>query len=46
MKRDSGMTKREIIRSLILSPYYLKLKLKERVDLIRRLSHKKDLYRN
>jgi hypothetical protein len=35
------MTKREIIRSLILSPYYLKLKLKERFDLIRKLSNRK-----
>jgi hypothetical protein len=29
------MTKREIIRTLILSPLYLSLKLRERVKLIR-----------
>ena len=35
------MTKREIIRTLILSPYYLKLKLKERASLINKLSTRK-----
>jgi|MudIll2142460700_1097286.scaffolds.fasta_scaffold393255_1 hypothetical protein len=35
------MTKREIIRSLILSPCYLKIKLKERANLVRKLSYKK-----
>lgn len=32
------MTKREIIRSLILSPCYLRIKLRDRAELIRRLS--------
>ncbi len=31
------MTKREIIRALLLSPLYLSLKLRERVRLIRKL---------
>ncbi|OPZ23792.1 MAG: hypothetical protein BWZ01_03063 [Deltaproteobacteria bacterium ADurb.BinA179] len=31
------MTKREIIRALILSPLYLSLKLRDRVKLIRAL---------
>lgn len=31
------MTKREIIKALILSPYYLRLRLKERARLVRRL---------
>lgn len=31
------MTKREIIRALILSPCYLNLKLRERARLIKRL---------
>ena len=31
------MTKKEIIRSLILSPLYLTLRLKDRLQLIRRL---------
>ncbi|MDT8274176.1 MAG: hypothetical protein RRA35_13380 [Desulfomonilia bacterium] len=34
----TGMTKREIIRVLILSPCYLTMKLKERARLVRRLS--------
>jgi hypothetical protein len=35
--RPEEMTKREIIRVLILSPCYLTLKLKERARLIQRL---------
>ena len=35
------MTKREIIRALIMSPLYFKLKLKDRVKLIRDLKPKK-----
>ncbi len=31
------MTKKEIIKSLILSPCYLKMKLKERAMLVKRL---------
>jgi len=41
MKRSSGMTKKEIVRSLILSPCYLKIKLKDRAKLVRKLSYKK-----
>lgn len=37
MGKKSGMTKKEIIRTLILSPCYLSLKLKERAGLVRRL---------
>lgn len=40
MKKRSGMTKKEIIRTLILSPCYLNLKLKERARLIQRLIRK------
>jgi hypothetical protein len=36
-KEGLRMTKREIIRTLILSPCYLTLKLKERAKLIQRL---------
>ncbi len=35
------MTKREIIRTLIMSPLYFKLKLKDRAKLIRELKLKK-----
>jgi hypothetical protein len=38
MRGRSGMTKREIIRSLILSPCYLMLRLKDRAKLGKRLS--------
>jgi len=41
MRRRSGMTKREIIKSLILSPCYLKIKLKDRAKLVRKLSYRK-----
>jgi len=37
MKKQSGMTKREIIRALIMSPCYLNLTLRERARLIQRL---------
>jgi hypothetical protein len=37
MKKKSGMTKREIIRALIMSPCYLSLTLRERARLIQRL---------
>ncbi len=35
------MTKKDIIRALILSPYYLRLKLKERSRLVNRLAQKR-----
>lgn len=35
------MTKRELIRTLILSPLYFRLKLKDRAKLIRVLKPKK-----
>jgi hypothetical protein len=35
------MTKKEIIKSLILSPCYLRIKLKDRVKLVRKLSYRK-----
>jgi len=35
--QDEEMTKKEIIRSLILSPLYLSLKLKDRILLIRKI---------
>jgi len=35
------MTKREIVRSLILSPCYLRIKLRERAALVRRLASRK-----
>jgi hypothetical protein len=41
MERSSGMTKKEIVRSLILSPCYLKIKLKERAKLVQKLSYRK-----
>jgi hypothetical protein len=37
MKKKSGMSKREIIRALIMSPCYLTLTLRERARLIQRL---------
>jgi len=37
MKKKSRMTKREIIRALIMSPCYLTLTLRERARLIQRL---------
>lgn len=40
-KKEPGMTKKEIIKSLILSPCYLKIKLKDRAKLVRKLSYKK-----
>lgn len=35
------MTKKEIVRALIMSPLYFKLKLKDRAKLIRDLKPKK-----
>ncbi len=35
------MTKKEIVRSLILSPCYLRIKLKDRAELVRKLSQRK-----
>jgi hypothetical protein len=35
--RGMAMTKKEIIRTLVLSPLYWKLKLKDRIFLIRKL---------
>lgn len=35
------MTKREVIKSLILSPCYLRIKLKERAMLVRKLAARK-----
>lgn len=35
------MTKKEIVRSLILSPCYLRIKLKDRAELVRKLSRRK-----
>jgi hypothetical protein len=37
MKKESGMTKKEIIKALIMSPCYLTLTLRERERLIKRL---------
>jgi len=43
MGRRSGMTKREkeIVKCLILSPCYLRIKLKERARLVKKLSCRK-----
>jgi hypothetical protein len=40
-EKEPGMTKKEIIKSLILSPCYLKIKLKERAKLVQKLTNKK-----
>jgi hypothetical protein len=41
MRRSSGMTLKEVVKSLILSPCYLKIKLKDRAKLVRKLSYRK-----
>jgi hypothetical protein len=35
------MTMKEVVKSLILSPCYLKIKLKDRAKLVRKLSYRK-----
>lgn len=40
MQRRTQISKREIIRSLMLSPCYLSLSLRQRARLVRRLSRK------
>jgi len=42
-KENQINNKRELVRTLILSPLYLKLKLKERAILIRRMTPRKPL---
>ena len=37
-KGRKTMTKKEVVRSLILSPFYLKIKLKDRAELVRSLT--------
>ena len=39
--KEDHMNKRELIKTLILSPLYLKLKLKDRAKLIRKMIPRK-----
>jgi hypothetical protein len=40
-EKGKGMTKREIVKTLVLSPLYWRLKLKDRAHLIRKMIPRK-----